>query len=78
MQLQYKLQISEGALKVHLVFALIVFSISGCKKFVQIDPPTTQITASTVYSDNTSAAAAMTGIYSNMMMNPSSNFPVVI
>ncbi len=47
----------------------IISSICGCKKFVEINPPFTAITGTTVYSNNTSAAAAMTGIYDNMEAN---------
>jgi starch-binding outer membrane protein, SusD/RagB family len=44
-------------------------TICGCKKFVEIAPPVTSITGATVYSNNTTAAAAMTGIYDNMEGN---------
>jgi len=49
----------------------ITLLLGGCKKFVQINPPVTKITGETVYSNNTSAAAAMTGIYNNMIASPS-------
>src|SRR5580704_2522600 len=53
------------------IFGLIVLLIqTGCEKFVQIPPSTTQITGSTVYSTNTSAAAVMTGLYFNMINGP--------
>jgi hypothetical protein len=54
-------------------FMVFVIGASGCKKFVQINPPSTQIAAITVFSNNTSAAAAMAGIYANMMSNPNGN-----
>jgi starch-binding outer membrane protein, SusD/RagB family len=51
----------------------------SCKKFVEIDPPTTSIAGSTVYSNNTSAEAVMTGMYSDMIVNPglSSGYPSI-
>jgi hypothetical protein len=52
---------SFGAIGMMLVGSM------GCKKFVQIKPPISEIAAATVFADNTSAEAAMTGIYSNMM-----------
>jgi len=57
--------------KVNGFVALLSLSaiLGGCKKFVEIDPPANQITAATTYSNNTSAAAVMTGMYSNMMAN---------
>ena len=61
------LTICRKGLKVSLIFSIVV---AGCKKFVQISPPVTQIAATTVFTSNTSAAAAVTGIYSNMMANP--------
>jgi starch-binding outer membrane protein, SusD/RagB family len=39
----------------------------GCKKFVQLDPPITKIEKDVVFENNTSAIAAMTGIYSRMI-----------
>jgi len=39
---------------------------TGCKKFVQIDPPSTQIVTTSVFNDNTAATAALTVIYSQM------------
>ncbi|MDR3713327.1 MAG: RagB/SusD family nutrient uptake outer membrane protein [Puia sp.] len=55
--------------KIKVLISSICFSsvMSSCTKFVQIEPPTTSITGSTVYSNNTSAAAAVTSIYNNMM-----------
>ncbi|MBN9383534.1 MAG: RagB/SusD family nutrient uptake outer membrane protein [Chitinophagaceae bacterium] len=38
----------------------------GCKKFVVIDPPSTQIVTASVFNDNTAATAAVTTIYSQM------------
>ncbi len=46
------------------IFTVIPF---GCTKFVQVDPPTTAITSATVFSDDLSAASAVTSIYINMM-----------
>lgn len=49
---------------------LLVIMATACKKFVEIDPPVSQITAPSVYSNNTSAAAVMSGLYSTMNTNP--------
>jgi starch-binding outer membrane protein, SusD/RagB family len=51
-------------------FILLIISISlcaGCKKFVQIPPPLTEVTSSTVFADDATAISAMNGIYSQMM-----------
>jgi len=56
------------------IFQMIMFflllSLVACKKFVQIPPPISEITGTTVYSNNTSAAAVMSGLYSNMIAGP--------
>src|ERR1700722_2897867 len=49
--------------------AMVIIQLS-CTKFVQIPPPTTAIAGTTVYSNGTSAAAVMTGLYSNATFNP--------
>ena len=51
------------------LFALL--TITGCKKFIAIDPPVTAIAAASVYTDNGTAAAVMTGIYDRMESNGS-------
>ncbi|HWW37876.1 RagB/SusD family nutrient uptake outer membrane protein [Pedobacter sp.] len=40
--------------------------LESCKKFVEIDPPTTQLVTVKVFDNNESAIAALTGIYSRM------------
>lgn len=51
-------------------FAIVVALIlSGCKKWIAVDPPITQLSTASVYSGNTSAAGAMTGIYDRMVGN---------
>jgi hypothetical protein len=50
--------------------AILLASCLGCQKFVNVNPPVQQITPANVYSNNTSAASVMTGIYSNMVYVP--------
>ncbi|MBN9383883.1 MAG: RagB/SusD family nutrient uptake outer membrane protein [Chitinophagaceae bacterium] len=45
---------------------ILVTGGSACKKFVQIDPPRTQLVAATVFSNNSTAIAALTSIYAQM------------
>ena len=47
-------------------FIFVSFFYIGCKKFVQISPPSTQIVTASVFSDNNAATAALTNIYSSM------------
>lgn len=63
-----KIKILFGKLYI-LSVAICSFAVNSCKKFVQIQPPVTEIAAATVYSNNVSAAAVMNGIYSNMAAN---------
>jgi hypothetical protein len=60
-----------------IIFTLLV--LVGCTKFVQAPPPTTEIVGATVYSNGASAAAVMTGLYSNMIASPalSSGYPSI-
>ncbi len=53
-----------------LLGIVLLFNLASCTKFVQIGPPSTEITGSTVYSNSSSAAAVMSGLYSNMVANP--------
>lgn len=44
-----------------------LFMNLGCKKFVQVDPPQTQLTSAAVFTDDASATSSLRGIYSEMM-----------
>ena len=41
----------------------------GCKKFVQVDAPPTQLVTSTVFDNSATATSALTGIYAQMANN---------
>jgi|SRR5882724_2121496 len=47
---------------------LIIYLVAGtsCKKLVNVDPPLTQLTGTNIYTSNTTAAAAVTGMYTLM------------
>jgi hypothetical protein len=49
--------------------SLFFLLITGCKKFVDIPPPSTQLVAQSVYATNATASAAVTGIYGTMISN---------
>lgn len=51
-----------------LNFSILIFSLGivSCKKFLDIKPPTTELTGITVFSNNATAIAAQTSIYSQM------------
>lgn len=53
--------------QVLLIATLILPFLQACKKFVEVDPPVTAISSQTVYTSNSTASAAMTGIFDNMM-----------
>ena len=53
---------------IYIAFLLVLFS--GCKKFLEIHPPKDQISGSSVFDDEQSANAAITGIYTSMMQFP--------
>jgi len=41
----------------------------GCKKFVEIPPPTTELVTTNVFNDASTATAAQTAIYTSMFLN---------
>lgn len=52
------------------IIIMIFFVTIGCKKFIAVDPPKSQLTGATVFEDDATATSAMTGIY-NRMFNSS-------
>lgn len=51
----------------YIIFVFtIVFSVSSCKKFIEIDPPRTDLIKSTVFTSHATANAAMMDIYYEM------------
>lgn len=51
------------------LFLLLGISTIGCKKFVQIGPPTTQLAATSVFSTSAAATSAQMAIYIKMFNN---------
>ncbi len=47
----------------------IAINVAGCKKFVDVDPPPTQLVGATVYTSDATAASTITGIYQTMASN---------
>src|SRR5579872_5264167 len=52
--------------------AIILSAASGCKKFVTIDPPYTQMVTGNVFKDATTTTSALTYIYTQMSQAPES------
>jgi starch-binding outer membrane protein, SusD/RagB family len=53
-----------------LVFAgyILMTIVSGCNKLVTVPPPVAQLTSEDVYNDDATAAAVLTGIYTNIAL----------
>lgn len=49
------------------ILLLVLIPMSGCKKFVEIDPPSDKLVTSTVFDKDETAIAALTQIYSRMI-----------
>jgi len=49
--------------------ASVLFLLTGCKKFVDVPPPSTALSNGTVFSSNATAAAAVSGLYVSMYSN---------
>jgi starch-binding outer membrane protein, SusD/RagB family len=54
-----------------LLLLLTILLIGSCKKFVTIPEPTNRLVQSNVFTTDQSATAAIVGIYSNIVNNPS-------
>lgn len=52
---------------ISIMFAFL--TITGCKKAVEVGVPTTNLVSASVFNNNSTASAAVTGIYSRMMSN---------
>ena len=54
-----------------LIILCLTFFVTGCKKLVTVPPPTTQLSSDNVFSNSASAAAVLTGIYTQIALeNP--------
>jgi len=61
------MQASVKRIQIIIIFFNIVWvCLVGCRKFVEISPPSTQIVTPSVFSDDNAATAALTNIYSAM------------
>lgn len=59
-----------GAYKISkYLLLLIAISIMGCNKFIDIDPPKTQVASDNVFKENATAAAVLTGLYAQLSSN---------
>lgn len=46
--------------------SLLIIGMTGCKKFVEVEPPVTSITGENVFTNDATAIAVLTGIYAKM------------
>ncbi|SEW37116.1 SusD family protein [Chitinophaga sp. YR573] len=51
---------------IFVILIVIVVSGNSCRKFIEIDSPATSITGENVFTNDETAAAIMTGIYTNI------------
>ncbi|WP_298733582.1 RagB/SusD family nutrient uptake outer membrane protein [uncultured Chitinophaga sp.] len=59
--------IHTSLLYLSVVSVLLITGFTGCKSFVQVDPPISGITSATAYATDKSASAVVTGIYAEIM-----------
>jgi len=50
----------------YMVALFLITLLSSCKKFIEIDPPNDRVTEANVFGNDNTAAAVLTGIYSNI------------
>ena len=53
-------------IKKWLLLLVVVAALQGCKKAVEVPAPSTSLIGSTVFADDKTAAAVLTGMYANM------------
>jgi len=51
---------------IKLLLAFIIFLFSACQKFISVAPPVTSITSTSAYASDATAAAVLTGIYTDI------------
>lgn len=57
--------------KIVIAIYISIFVFSSCKKFIDIDPPKTEIISEYVFTSDASVKSAIRGLYSRMMTNQS-------
>jgi len=73
MELKYRAQfLRKLKTSFALSISMILMVLSGCKKLVEVSAPDTSINSANVYNTDATAAAVLTGMYTNMS---SSAFP---
>lgn len=50
-----------------IVFCLFFAPVAGCKKLITVPAPVTQLSSDNVYDNNSTAAAVLTGIYTDLV-----------
>lgn len=63
---------SVNNLSQRLLLIYIVLTLYACKKFVEIEPPTTSLVTTSVFEKNSTATAALLSIYAQMQAYPAS------
>jgi hypothetical protein len=49
---------------------LLLTTLNGCKKLITVNPPTTELVSSVVYTDSATVETALVGLYANMAFSP--------
>ena len=63
---------------IHIIIALSLVTTSGCKKFVEVAAPTDKVSSASVFQNDATAIAAMTGIYTTIVTTNLRDFPTSI
>ena len=49
--------------------AILLVTLNGCKKLIAINPPTTELVGTVVYTDSATVQTTVVGLYSEMAFN---------
>jgi len=61
-----KSSVFNGKLTIMILICTYILTCNGCKKLTDVNPPTTSITGASAYTSDATAAAVMTGLYTNL------------
>ena len=62
----YQICTSKICIVILILIAPVMMTQTSCKKLVEVTPPVTALTGENVYTNDATAAAVLTGIYTNM------------
>lgn len=67
-------QLFDFRAAINMVWLMFLVGIGGCSDFLSVPPPSTTLIRSTVFENDQTAYAALSGVYSQMVEGPGASF----